>query len=199
MTTVRAVPPPPHPTTGTVPELTRLFQGLHAEAIPYCHWKSNEHLGDSLVRATGAVYRRAWRQAVFAVLVIVGSLIGQRWGIAGVAGGAMFALSINFLLMAQLSVSMAEMPWRDFWGAHLPALLVAAASAPIAWAMATALRHQQLPPLVVLSGAGGLALAVALVLVWRFPRLFLGRDVRWMLDALRGMVPRLTGPATEPR
>ena len=156
-------------------------------------------LGDSLVRATGAVYRRAWRQAVFAVLVIVGSLIGQRWGIAGVAGGAMFALSINFVLMAQLSVSMAEMPWRDFWGAHLPALLVAAASAPITWAMATALRHQGLPPLVVLSGAGGLALAVALVLIWRFPRLFLGRDVRWMLDALRGMVPRLTGPATEPR
>ena len=156
-------------------------------------------LGDSLVRATGAVYRRAWRQAVFAALVIVGSLIGQRWGIAGVAGGAMFALSINFVLMAQLSVSMAEMPWRDFWGAHLPALLVAAASAPITWAMATALRHQGLPPLVVLSGAGGLALAVALVLIWRFPRLFLGRDVRWMLDALRGMVPRLTGPATEPR
>ena len=52
MTTVRAVPPPPHPTTGTVPELTRLFQGLHAEAIPYCHWKSNEHLRASLVGKT---------------------------------------------------------------------------------------------------------------------------------------------------
>jgi len=146
-------------------------------------------LGDSLVRATGAVYRRAWRQGVFAALVIAGSLIGQRWGIVGVAGGAMFALSINFLLMAQLSVSMAEMPWRDFWGAHLPALLVAAVSAPIAWGTATALRHQELPPLLVLSAAGGLALVVALLLIWRFPWLFLGKDVRWMLDTLRGMAP----------
>src|SRR5947209_16659863 len=108
-------------------------------------------------------------------------------------------MHITFLLSLFFLVFIYVMPWRDFWGAHLPALLVAAASAPITWAMATALRHQGLPPLVVLSGAGGLALAVALVLIWRFPRLFLGRDVRWMLDALRGMVPRLTGPATEPR
>ena len=170
------------------------FQVLAAGMVLH----TTSKLGDSLVRATGAVYRRAWRQVVFAALVIVGSVIGQRWGIVGVACAAMFALSVNFLLMAQLSVSMAEMPWRDFWGAHLPALLVAAASAPIAWAMATALRHQELPPLVVLSGAGGMALAVALVLVWRFPQLFLGRDVRWMLDTLRGMVPRLRGSASLP-
>jgi len=87
------------------------------------------------------------------------------------------------------------MPWRDFWGAHLPALLVAAASAPIAWATATALRHRDLPALVVFSAAGGLALAVALALIWRYPQLFLGRDVRWMLDTLRGMASRLRGPA----
>ena len=90
-----------------------------------------------------------------------------------------------------------------FDGALLPSAdAVVTGNSHASWAvadMATALRHQGLPPLVVFSGAGGLALAVALVLVWRFPRLFLGRDVRWMLDALRGMVPRLTGPATEPR
>jgi len=52
VTTVRAVPPPPHPATGTVAELRRLLQGLHAEGIPYCHWKSNEHLRASLVGKT---------------------------------------------------------------------------------------------------------------------------------------------------
>lgn len=155
-------------------------------------------LGDSLVRATGAVYRRAWRQGVFAGLVIVGSIIGQRWGIAGVACGAMFALAVNFLLMAHLSVRMADMPWRDFWGAHVPALLVAAVSAPIAWAVGTVLRQHELPAVVVLSGAGGLALAFALLLVWRFPRRFLGRDVSWMLDTLRGMMPRLSSRGAAP-
>ena len=52
MTTVRAVTPPPRPATDTLAELTRLFQGLHAESIPYCHWKSNEHLRASLLGKT---------------------------------------------------------------------------------------------------------------------------------------------------
>lgn len=33
-------------------ELARLFQRLHAESVVYCHWKSNEHLGASLVGKT---------------------------------------------------------------------------------------------------------------------------------------------------
>ncbi len=52
MTTARPVRPPPRHATGTLAELTRLFQRLHAESIPYCHWKSNEHLRASLLGRT---------------------------------------------------------------------------------------------------------------------------------------------------
>ena len=32
--------------------LTRLFRRLHAEDVPYCHWKSNEHLDASMIGET---------------------------------------------------------------------------------------------------------------------------------------------------
>jgi PST family polysaccharide transporter len=35
-------------------------------------------VSDSLARSAGTVYRRAWRQAIYAVLVVVGPLVGSR-------------------------------------------------------------------------------------------------------------------------
>jgi thymidylate kinase len=45
--------------------LTRLFQCLHAEDVPYCHWKSNDHLAASMTGATDLdllVQRKAARR-----------------------------------------------------------------------------------------------------------------------------------------
>jgi PST family polysaccharide transporter len=48
-------------------------------------FRTSSKLSDSGVRATGAVYARAWRQGVFVVAVVVGALVGQIWGVEGVA------------------------------------------------------------------------------------------------------------------
>ncbi len=71
-------------------------------------------MGDCLARATGAVYRRASRQIVFAVLVIIGCYIGHFWGIPGVAVGTVIALFINYLLMIQLSLNILQISWFTF-------------------------------------------------------------------------------------
>ncbi|HEV8176828.1 MAG TPA: lipopolysaccharide biosynthesis protein, partial [Gemmatimonadales bacterium] len=46
-------------------------------------FRTSYKMSDSICRATGAVYRRAWRQVVYAVLVLGGSWIGSHWGVTG--------------------------------------------------------------------------------------------------------------------
>ena len=84
--------------------------------------RTSYKLSDSISRATGAVYRRAWRQAVYAGLVLSGAWTGQHWGVIGVAVGVFAALAVNFILMAELSLRIARLSWREFWRAHVPAL-----------------------------------------------------------------------------
>ena len=52
-------------------------------------FRTSYKMSDSIARSTGAVYRRAWRQVIYAALVVVGAWVGQHWGIAGVAWGAL--------------------------------------------------------------------------------------------------------------
>jgi PST family polysaccharide transporter len=58
-------------------------------------------MSNSVARATGAVYPRAWRQAVYAFFILAGTIVGQQWGVSGAAAGVVIALTINFLLMTQ--------------------------------------------------------------------------------------------------
>jgi len=162
-------------------------------------FRASYKVSDSLARSTGAVYRRAWRQILYAALVLLGAWIGQRWGIAGVAWGALAALTVNFLLMAELSLSVAHSNWATFWQAHVPAIRLTIASFPIVWAAAALLRHWSLPPLVVLGVTAGAGGAAALALCVRAPGLFLGPDGLWMLEALRGFLPQRLRGGRPPR
>jgi len=155
-------------------------------------------MSDSIARATGAVYRRAWRQGVYAALVIGGAWVGQHWGIAGVAYAVLVALTINFLLMAQLGLRLSGLQWRSFWSAHLPALNLAVASGAAAWAVAGALRHADLPAASVLVATLGITLGWALLLVRYAPGWFLGQEGLWMLETLRTRAPFARGSASRP-
>ena len=128
-------------------------------------FRTSHKVSDCLALATGAVYRRATRQWIYAVLVVLGALIGQRWGLLGVAIGIGVALALNFLLMAQLSLALIEMSWRRFVGAHVPAVFLSVLVAAIAWPVATVLRETGAPAAVVLIGtlcAAGLCVLIAI-------------------------------------
>jgi PST family polysaccharide transporter len=161
-------------------------------------FRTSYKMSDSLARATGSVYRRAWRQIVYAALVVGGALVGQRWGIVGVAVAVVAALAVNFSLMAQLSLSVSGLSWASFLRVHLAPAALAAACAPVTWGVTTALRDAALPAIVVLAGGVIATLTWALLLAWRAPALFLGQDVLWMLETLRSYLParlRRAGPA----
>ncbi len=146
-------------------------------------FRSSYKLSDSLVRATGAVYRRAWRQGTYAVLVFTGAVIGQFWGLAGVAVGVVLALAINFLLMAHLSLALTGLSWRGFAGAHVPGLALAGVVGLQVAAIAGIARTWDLPPLLTLLTCSAIILPT-LFLMYRLPQQFLGDDGRWMVRRL---------------
>lgn len=166
------------------------------------YFRTSYKMSDSLARAKGAVYRRAWRQAVYALLVVAGAWIGHFWGLTGVAVGVMGALATNFFLMAELSIwqlraAAGGLTWRSFGALHLPALKLAAVCGIVVWSIAAVLRSAALPAAVVAVGAGGVTVLVAVALLRYRPNAFLGSDGRWMVETLRDLLlKRLSSAGT---
>jgi PST family polysaccharide transporter len=158
-------------------------------------FRTSYKMSDSVCRATGVIYRRAWRVMLYAALVIFGSWVGQHWSLAGVAVGVLIALLVNFILMAQLSLPLLQMSWGNLFQAHLPALRLSAVCGLVLWGLLEPLRQWDIPAAVRLLAAGSGTLAAAVLLAWVAPRLFVGSDGLWMLQRLWGSLPERFTPS----
>jgi O-antigen/teichoic acid export membrane protein len=152
-------------------------------------FRTSYKMSDSISRATGAVYRRAWRQAIYAGLVFAGAWVGSRWGVTGVSVGVLASLVINFVLMADLSLAVAHTTWRRFAEAHVPAMLTAGLGGSITWLSITLLRHSGASPLLRLVGASLVTLAAIGIALWAIPRPLLGPYGIRMLSLLGSFLP----------
>lgn len=149
------------------------FQILMAGLVFRTGYKSS----DTLTRATGAVYRRAWRQGIYALLVIIGALAGAHYGgIVGVALGVTLAMAANYIFMAQLCLKIAPVGWGPFLKAHLPgiwvALIVLLATAP----MALLMRAHEYHSLTVLFVVTIVSILIVIGFIGLMPSFFLGKD-----------------------
>jgi len=79
-------------------------------------------LGDSVAKATGAVYQRSVRELLYAFLVIFGALVGSILKLPGVAIGVLLAIIVNYAMAATLSKKILGFPWREYIGAHIPGI-----------------------------------------------------------------------------
>lgn len=152
-------------------------------------FRTSYKISDSIVRATGAVYARAARQVVFAAAVLAGALIGQNFGLAGVAWGVFTALALNFLIMAQLSLKLCNMSWRTFFAAHAPGATLGAAVAVASLTAATALRAADFGHLTVILFVLLIALTVGVTLLTVWPKVLIGRDNLTLLSVLSNVGP----------
>lgn len=185
------------------PEIIHVALGAHwsGAVLPFqilalgMFFRTSYKMSDSICRATAMVYERAVRQIIYAALVIGGALVGQRWGIVGVAASVVLALVINFLLMAQLSLRVTSLSWADLGRAHVPGLLLSAVCFPCLWCVSAAMRSWGAAPLIVVVGGTGAACIGALAAMALAPRTFVGGDGLWMLSTLRTYLPHRFVPA----
>lgn len=168
----------------------------HSAALPLAllalglPFRINSRCAGSIAIATAAVYPMAWRQAVYAASVLVGALVGQLWGLTGVATGILLSQLVHYVLIAQLARSCTGISLRDLCFAHAPGLLLAALIAPPVWLARSALIELGLGPSAVLAG-GALTCAVGVLLVLHTaPSRVIGRDGVWVLEALLAKVPK---------
>jgi len=128
------------------------FQILAASLL----FRTSYKICDSVARATGAAYRRAWRQWLYAFLVFMGAWIGHYTGLKGVAYGVSAAITANFLLMLHLSIVQSRDTWLEIGILYLRIAVGAIPTAVVVWGAAAFLRREGLNPSVVLLVSGGL-------------------------------------------
>jgi PST family polysaccharide transporter len=139
-------------------------------------FRTSYKMSDSLARATGSVYRRAWRQGIYAALVFCGAWVGQFWGVPGVAYGILWAIFVNFLLMAQLSLKITSMTWREFISAHMPASILSLIVWFVISGSASMLRHVEMSKMSILA-IPLLGVLITLLLLFRYmPKRILGEE-----------------------
>lgn len=153
-------------------------------------FRTSYKISDSVARATGAVYQRAWRQGVYALLVLAGAGFGLKWGVLGVAWGVLMSIVVNFVLMAELSLKLTGMNIGDFWRAHVPAINLAGIAGSLAGFLAIWARLNRIPSWIILFGIPLIIVFTALWLWKRWPSTFLGKDGSWILRTSESLLPR---------
>jgi PST family polysaccharide transporter len=148
-------------------------------------------MSDSLSRATGKVYRRAWRQGLFAGLVFFGALVGQTRGIVGVASGVLLAFFLNYLSMSQLSLQITQVSWGRFVQVQLPAVRLSLVVGTLTMATMLGMRQTGLPPAAALAAGVLAAVGSGLAAAWVAPTLALGHEGVRARDLLLGLLPAL--------
>jgi PST family polysaccharide transporter len=156
-------------------------------------FRMSSKITDVCVKAAGAVYSRALIQGIYAVLVVVAALVGQRWGIGGVAVAVSIAMGINWLMMAGLGRSVTGLTWTRFSAAQAPGLLLAVLVGGLVALTVQLTRSLHVGGFAVLAVAGLTGLAIAAG-IWRLrPERLLGVHGTWatgMVDDLVRNGPR---------
>lgn len=163
-------------------------------------FRMSSRISDALTKAAGAVYGRALRQGIYAALVFGGAIVGQRWGVGGVAVAVSIAMGLNFLSMAALARSVTGLSWSRFARAHAPGALLATLIAVAVGLVVHGARSAGLDDIPLLIAAACTAAAVTGAALWLRGGMFLGPHGTWasqrVLDLVRAHSRRAV-PASE--
>ena len=134
-----------------------------------------------LIRAIGATYGEAWRQAVFALLAVAGAWLGSHWGLGGVTASVLGALLAVHVLLTQLVLSLLGLRWGQLLRCHLPMLWAGACVTPVLWLTAQQARAVSLPAWLSLVIECLACIAAFVLAVYFSPRFARPRSIGWVL------------------
>lgn len=141
-------------------------------------------MSDTLAKAVGAVYRRAWRQILYAFVVIAGSYIGQFWGLYGVACGVATALVVNFFMMTQLSLQLTSISWLEIFNAHRPGMTLGMSAGTLCYVLVNFCRLYFQSHFFTLLITGLVVGIILLLTICYLPDLFIKDDQKKLFHRL---------------
>jgi O-antigen/teichoic acid export membrane protein len=159
-------------------------------------FRMSSKISDACTKAAGEVYVRALLQYAYAAMVVVGAIIGQRWGVGGVAVAVSVAMGLNWLSMAWLGRSVTALSWARFVRAHVPATLVALVVGPAVAVVAHQARALHLGTVPVLIVCAAVAAGTTVLAVRLRPNAFLGEHGTWAVDHGLRLLRRGSGRRT---
>lgn len=80
----------------------------------------------AVTKATGKVYAEVWRQMIYALLLIVGAVMGVKFGIEGVGFAVVVSSIWLYISMSHLVINIVKINWLEFLRAHIPGMIVLA-------------------------------------------------------------------------
>jgi anaerobic C4-dicarboxylate transporter len=122
--------------------------------------------------------------------VLAGALIGQHWGLPGVASGVLAAQIVTYALVTQLSLRLTSLSVTAWTGAHVRGLILGIVVGLGLWLLVAVFRSLGAPPALTL-GTGLLVCAVVAIAIIRLR--LIGPDGLWLLQSLAGRLPRRLG------
>jgi O-antigen/teichoic acid export membrane protein len=158
-------------------------------------FRMGSKISDACVKATGQVYAWALFQFGYAALVVLGAVIGQRWGVGGVAICVSVAMACDWLGMAYLGRSVTGLTWPRFAVAHAPGVALAALVGGAAAIGAHLGRSAHLGNIPVILLAALTAAVAAVGAGWLRPTVFLGPHGTWARGQAEQLVQGARGRA----
>ena len=144
-------------------------------------------IDDALARALGVMYQRSVRDAIYAVAVVLGALIGLRWGLTGVAWGVLVAVVLNYILAIQMSMKLLECSLLRVIEAILPAIYPTVVIAVVSISLRSLLLNYGLPAWFIL-GTTTLISGLSLIGLYLLRPQLLGE---YGLETLKKFLPSL--------
>ena len=180
----------------TAPEVIRVVLGSQWEdvIVPFqimslvLFARTGYKLSDSLAKATGAVYSRATRELLYALLVITSTWVGYHWGIFGVSVGVSLAILTNWIIGLALSCRILGLTWREIARVHRRPVTLGLITAGVTWFIRTGVAAVvSSSPIIVLTTTLVISLSI-LVVVSLIAPFMLGREMLSFLLTLLDMV-----------
>jgi len=155
-------------------------QIMFATLLPRCAVKVSENFAVALGRSMST----AVRQALYAMFMVSGTLVGWRAGINGVAVAASAAMILFYLISMHYAVRIGGIDAGAVLTRHVRALLLGALTAAVDFALLRLLQNQAMPIRHLIAGSTA-ALATGL--------LFLAAPAFWIGDANAGKFRLMIG------
>ncbi|HEV7623383.1 MAG TPA: lipopolysaccharide biosynthesis protein [Amnibacterium sp.] len=127
--------------------------------------RTSYKISGSFTRARGAVLGGSTRQWLYAGEVIVGCLIGSRFGVVGVATGASVAITLHWLTMIAFSATVSRGLWAQLGLAYLRYIPLALIDVAVALLAHWAVEPLGSPPLTLLAVVVAVVAGTAIVVL----------------------------------